>query len=530
MRTPIALAPIALLVVAGCHGADPCAGKPAVCVTVVATGASGVALDEILVSVTRAAGGPPLTGSTGAVAPRLELPVQFASLLRSDATGMLTFALDGQSGGQMVAHGTAQVIVPASGHARVEVPLSATTPGDGGSGGAVTLAPDTQSLSLVPIGGRATATYTATNSSAAAVQLGAIAVVPADADFTVDGTSTCANGAMLGPQQTCVVAIGFQPTRQRLATVTVQLSYAGGVADATLRAGTSGWVDESIPGSSVAFSFVWAVDAAHIYAVGQPNAVYYRTTSGWSARTGPAGASDTLTSVWAPSNTDLYTVAQSSLVYHSIDQGASWSSTNSMISDKALSIVGTDASNAYVSGSMGSIVRGSNAVAWASDRAPNGMPVPFLMQAGGVLFGVSADQVLNRVGTSNWTALFDAAGAATFSAVWGTSTTDVYAVGRKNGCTPPADCGVIYHFVAGNAPVVRTVPGCDGFNMVLGLLTGSTLYAVGQGGTVATSSGGDVWTATSVGPQTLTGIDRVDSAGSEIYIVGSAGAIFHLTP
>jgi hypothetical protein len=80
MRTLVAFA--LALAQAGCHAADPCAGKPAVCVTVEATGSGGPALDEILVSVTTAAGAPALTGTTGTVAPRLELPVQFASLLR----------------------------------------------------------------------------------------------------------------------------------------------------------------------------------------------------------------------------------------------------------------------------------------------------------------------------------------------------------------------------------------------------------------------------------------------------------------
>ena len=527
MRPLLALV---LVAAAGCHAADPCAGKPAVCVTVVATGNAGASLDEIAVSVTTAAGGSALMGSTGAVAPRLDLPVQFAALLRADAIGLDTFELDGLRDGQIVAHGSAQVSVPASGDARVEVAMIAGAPVDGGGGGAIALTPDTSSLSQVPVGGHATATFTATNNSAAAIQLGAISVAPADVDFPVDGTTTCAAGNQLGPHATCVVAIGFQPSKARVATVTVQLGYTGGVATATLHAATTGWVDESIAGGAVDFRFVWALDGTHVYAVGAPNAVYYRTASGWSARTGPAGASDTLTSVWAPSNSDLYTVAQSTLVYHSIDEGASWTSTNSMITDKALSVVGTDANTVYVAGSMGSIVLGSNAALWTPDHAPNGNPVPFVMQAGGVLLAVSNDQILNRVGTSNWTALFDAAAAATFSAVWGTSTTDLYTVGKKNGCTTPGTCGVIYHFVATNAPVVRTVAGCDGFNMVLGLLTGSTLYAVGQGGTVATSTGGDTWNAISVGPQTLYGLDRIDSTGSEIYVVGAAGTILHLTP
>jgi hypothetical protein len=530
MRALVALAPAALLLAAaGCHAADPCAGKPAVCVTVEATGSGGAALDEIRVSVTTASGGTALTGSSGAVTPRATLPVQFAALLRADAIGLLSFALDGVRDGQIVSHGAAQVTVPASGHARVEVAMVASAPGDGGSG-AVVLTPDPQSLNMVPIGGHATAMFTATNTGSSAVQVGGISVAPADGDFSVDGATTCAGGAQLGPQQTCVVAIAFAPTGDRLTTVTVQLGYSGGVATATLHAATSGWVDESIAGAPVAFSFVWAIDAGHVYAVGQPNVVYYRSASGWSARTGPAASGDNVTSVWAPSNNDLYTVAQSTLVYHSTDQGASWSSTDSMITGKALSIVGTDANNVYASGSMGSIVHGSNAALWGIDRAPTTVAVPFVMQAGGVLLAVSTDQVINRVGANNWTVLFDAAGAATFSAVWGTTTGDLYAVGKKSGCTPPNDCGVIYHFVAGNTPVVRSVPGCDGFNMVLGMLSGGTrLYAVGQGGTIATSTGGDVWTAMSVGAQTLTGVDRVDSAGSEIYVVGAAGSIFHLT-
>jgi len=536
----VALALAAAILVAGCHAADPCAGKSGACLTVEATGGGIGPLDQLVVTVTDGSGATQ-TGGTGVVLPRITLPVQFAALLRDGTAGPVTVDVVGRAGGGAVAEGAASVVLPASGHAKVTVSLStsgigggddmAGGGGDGGDDGGVvngnvTLAPFAVDIGRVLSGDTGTAMFTV--SATGDVTLGAAMLSPARAGLTISTASTCANMQMLHAGDSCRIVVSYAPTGNGASVATrLSLPTDVGTLTADVSARSPGAIAETLAlGSPPGFLAVFAVSGRVAYAVGTPNAVWRRDAiNGWQARTGPGKGSDNLTGIWAASDTDVYIAdAQSDLVFHSSDRGMTWTSLDVGLGLQAVSVTGSDANTVYVGGNAGDILVGSAAQApWTSDHNTDSIVWTQLNAVNGVVFGTRATEVDIRAGASSWPLALDESSMANLNAAWGASATDFYAVGKKTSCTTTGTCGVIFHKVGSNPAVTSTVAGCDGFDGVYGSPSG-VVWVAGQGGVIASNANGSFTLATTATAH----LHGIHGADGEIYAVGDGGVIMHV--
>ncbi len=85
-------------------------------------------------------------------------------------------------------------------------------------------------------------------------------------------------------------------------------------------------------------------------------------------------------------------------------------------------------------------------------------------------------------------------------------------------------CGAIYHIVTGQMPTVKMFRGA--FYGIFGSSSG-TIYAVGSGGTIATSTGSDAWGEMMPVPSPLV-LFAVHGANGQVYAVGNGATIVHI--
>lgn len=115
----------------GCSAAlvDPCAGKPAACVGVHLDSAVKP-LDQLRITLDQRSSSVELTPTTPAT---LDFPVRFAIELPA-ATTSARLDFDGLLGGEVRAHATSMVSIPASGHVDLATITLRAASGDGGGG------------------------------------------------------------------------------------------------------------------------------------------------------------------------------------------------------------------------------------------------------------------------------------------------------------------------------------------------------------------------------------------------------------
>ena len=177
-----------------------------------------------------------------------------------------------------------------------------------------------------------------------------------------------------------------------------------------------------------------------------------------------------LVGVWGSSGTDIYVVGIQSAAYHSSNHGASWQAVSGLPSDQYSSIWGTAADNIYVSAGAGR--------------------------------GGSVGNIYRFHGGS-WTAV--STGTQPLAYVWGTSASDIYAVGA-NGTILHATDGVTFTAQTSNTTVqLAAVGGSAGDVYVVGgdgggSSTNTILHSTNAGGTwtaqmpvAATSVSAGVW-------------------------------------
>jgi hypothetical protein len=537
VRATLALVVVAAVAVAGCHNADPCAGKSGLCLAVEATGSNIAPLDQLVVTVTDGSGATQ-TGGTGLVSPRISLPVQFAALLRDGTSGAVRVDVVGSAGGGAVAEGAVDLVLPASGHARVTVSLSPIgQPGDdmagGGGGGGVDLG---NSPSLTPssfdlrVIANQTGTAIFTANTPLDVTLGSAVLSPPVPGLSIDGSSTCMSGMVLAAKQTCTIVVVYAPTKPASSTVSVQLTTSVGTPTSQLRALSPGLIVETLAvPSPPTFKAVYAVDPVHVWAVGDNNVIYRRDGSGWASIPGAASAGTMLDSVWAVSDDDVY-VGSSGVftLFRTTSHGIAWNTINAQTTAGITGLAVVDDSTVYVASGQGEITVGSMN-GFANDGHPaDGISFDDLEIYAGNVFAARAAQIFlrNPAGTPRWSTILDEAGAEHFYATWGVSGGDFYGVGAQTPCT--GACGILEHKLAGSPGAKQTITGCNNFYDVWGEPEGAGVgvYAVGDNGTFVTTPGGDSWSQYTTGTSaTLYG---VRGAGGEIYAVGTLGTILHL--
>jgi hypothetical protein len=275
---------------------------------------------------------------------------------------------------------------------------------------------------------------------------------------------------------------------------------------------------------------VYAIDAVHVWAVGDNNFVYRRDAGGWVSIGGPGAPQTTLTSVWAASDADVYVGSSGvSSLYHTVTRGQSWNSIDAKLSAGVTGIAGLDANNVFVADSLGEISLGSAAQGFLNDRSSDGTAFAGLDVFAGNVFAARGGQVLlrNATATPKWSAILDVSTAAQLNATWGSTTTDLYAVGVQQPCS--TNCGVLEHKVGTAMPTSMSITNCTAFYDVWGEANGNggfTVYAVGSFGTLVTTPNQDSWSQ--LPSPTSAALYGVHGTDGEIYVVGGAGTILHI--
>ncbi len=305
--------------------------------------------------------------------------------------------------------------------------------------------------------------------------------------------------------------------------VTIGCSHSNGGGGGGGGASSPGTYDESLPGAAPTLNAVFTIDGTIAYAVGDSDSVWRRDGGGWAAVSPPVGyATAKLDGVWAAADDDVYvtTALGGTTVLHSSDRGHSWTRLPSM-STNPVSIAGTDATHVYVAGFEGDIAVGSATGPWTIDRTADNVQWVQIANGRGTMLAVNDNSAW--VLDTTWTKLFDlGSSGGVLWGTWGTSRDDVYAVGTNSSCGATVVCGTIYHSVRGGFPTLQKV--AQAFMAIYGSTSGK-IYAVGSGGTVATSSGNDSWSVTMPVSSLLT---AVHGANGHVYAVGMSGTILHI--
>jgi hypothetical protein len=279
---------------------------------------------------------------------------------------------------------------------------------------------------------------------------------------------------------------------------------------------------ETLAGTPPTLNAVFTIDGNIAYAVGGSDGVWRRDGHAWTQVAGPVSVDTAmLDGVWAAADDDVYVTTSygGTTVYHSTDRGSTWTCLASL-STNPMSIAGTDASHVYVAGIEGDIAVGSAAGAWSIDRPADQTQWTQIVNGQGTMLAVRESSVW--VLDTTWTQLFDIGSAGgVLWGTWGTSRDDVYGVGTNAQC-PMGTCGTIYHSVHGGVPTLHKV--ADAFMAIYGSSSG-TIYSVGSGGSIATSTGNDGWAVTT--PVSVL-LNAVHAANGHVYAVGMAGTIVHI--
>ena len=415
-------------------------------------------------------------------------------------------------------------------HVREDGGVGGIGGGDGGGAadGPLTISP--LDVDLGPVAAGATGSALFTVSVDADVTLGAPTLSPATDGFAIDASSTCLNLPTLHAGDSCTLSISFSPMAARTAvSLIVSVPSSLGTVQATISGRAPGSIIEMLTGVAPGaqpptLNAVFTIDGNIAYAVGSSDGVWRRDGTAWIRVTGPVGDDNaTMNGVWAASDDDVYVTTDygGTTVFHSADRGTTWTSLASLTTNP-MSIAGTDANHVYVAGTEGDIAVGSAAATWSLDRTADNVAWRNIANGSGTMLATRYASVWAL--DSTWTKVIDATNNHLLTAAWGPSRDDLYAVGTDPGCTVNAMCGVIYHSVAGQLPTVKLFRGA--FYGIFGSSSG-TIYAVGSGGTIATSTVKDAWGEMSPVPSPIV-LFGVHGANGHVYVVGNGATIVHI--
>lgn len=246
-------------------------------------------------------------------------------------------------------------------------------------------------------------------------------------------------------------------------------------------------------------------------------------TTDWT--TTPTDVTTTVHGVFTTSDGDVFGVGEHGIILHAPAGGGAIVDETFDPDHTLWGVWGTSASDLWAVGSDGVVLHRGNA-GWAAETGvPPATRLSAVWGAGGELWAVGRQAdggatILHRAPTGSWRAETLPGATGELAALWGSSGSDVWAVGAGFG---------IVHF-DGNA--WRTGPAApDGATADLLAVGGSgrgDVYFVGRGGLVA-HLGADGTLATQPSPKPFDLYAVWASGPEDIYAVGDYGLILHST-
>ncbi|MCX6854604.1 MAG: cadherin domain-containing protein, partial [Verrucomicrobia bacterium] len=205
------------------------------------------------------------------------------------------------------------------------------------------------------------------------------------------------------------------------------------------------WTEQTTPATDQ-LRDVWAADGANIWVVGNGGRIVKGDGSGnWALQT--SGVPNPLIEVWGTSATNLWAVGGSGRILRSTN-GTSWATQTSGTANTLFSLWGSSDTNVWAAGDQSTLTRW-NGTSWTASSL--GVGVNMICHG---LWGTAANNIwmvgthintgngmVYRYNGTSWTADTSMGTVAGLNDVWGTSASDVWAVGggglilRWNGTT-----------------------------------------------------------------------------------------------
>jgi hypothetical protein len=226
-----------------------------------------------------------------------------------------------------------------------------------------------------------------------------------------------------------------------------------------------------------AYTSVFGSSGTDVWAVGGQGAAVHWNGTRWTRIA--TNTSANLTGVWGSAPTNFYAVANGGLAFHY--NGSSWSpiSFPFAVTGNLHGVWGVDASHVFIAGDGGQIFF-FNGTFWSQLASSTTQPLLAIWGTGASnVFAAGGTGTIVHFNGTSWATQASATGH-TFSGVGGTSPTDVWAVGAS---------GVTQHF---NGTSWSSVARQSGFliTSICSGTAGSTLWAVGIGGSFLSVAGG----------------------------------------
>jgi photosystem II stability/assembly factor-like uncharacterized protein len=208
--------------------------------------------------------------------------------------------------------------------------------------------------------------------------------------------------------------------------------WAVGDANTAFRSTDNGktWTATAIYAGAAATRYaIWGPSSANVFVVGGSGTVVTTTNSGTNWSTVPTPAAVTLYGMWGTSLNDMYVVGASGTIAHSTNGGASWTSQTSGTTNTLRGVWGSGASNVYAVGYAGTLLRSTDSGAtWVAAQtnvttdlyAVRGVAANDYYAVG------SSGTVLRSTDGANWTKLSFPDTSYTIYDVWGDATNSVY--------------------------------------------------------------------------------------------------------
>jgi hypothetical protein len=287
-------------------------------------------------------------------------------------------------------------------------------------------------------------------------------------------------------------------------------------------------------GASANLSAIWGFSGSDVFVVGEQGTILHYEGTSWTAMAG-ANANNYLTGVWGSSHSDVFAVGcpkAATTILHF--DGASWSPVLTMPIGCGYAVWGFSPSDVFVSG--GGLVLHFDGTSWSSTIVAEqlfglwGSSHSDVFGVGEYDYGIGLVVHYNGVAWSVMTT--NVAPSGELSRVWGTSPSNVYAVGYSL----MAPYNWTFYCQYNGAPwwcdESDIDPSISGFTAVWGL-SPNDLFAVGGFGAPSRSLvahfDGRAWTTMPTNAPAALGAVWGSSA-TDVFAVGEAGTILHYNP
>lgn len=349
-------------------------------------------------------------------------------------------------------------------------------------------------------GGTHTITLTGTDSDGA--------TATASISIEVTSPTTSQGGSLqwtriLGPATD--VQIDLRNTWGTSATDVWAVGMATGSRTAILRYDGTEWTEQPT-GTLAGFLGVWGSSPTDVFFVGA-NVIRHYDGSTWSFHDMPVAA--TLYDAWGTGSDDVWAVGNSTILHY---DGTSWA--EQLSGERLFSVHGTSGTDVWAVGPTG--IFHYDGAGWVEQSTGiYGTPASVWASGSDVFFvGYNGYLVHYDSGSDTWTKQAlpsEVSSSESFYKVWGTSPTDLYAVGTL---------GTVIHYDGSGWSRIRA--GGPHLSGLWGAGTGE-LFAVGDNATILAHTGSD-WSVHSTGLP----VRGVWGAGSgDVYAVADVGTILH---